>query len=267
MALHTRHDYYGLTTGIATEQIFPSCRLLSRIIGMPIPAYKAIVGRNSFAHESGIHQDGMLKNRQTYEIMTPESVGRSGTDIVLGKHSGRNALSAKVKELGFVLTDEQLGQVFEAVKRLADKKQEIFDQDVESLILEQVFRIPDKYALKTLSVLAGNTGMPPTAAVIMDIDGEEKRLSGFGTGPVDAVFNTLSALVGRKPKLLEYAVNAVTGGTDAQGQVTVRLEEDGHMTVGRGTDEDIIVASAKAFLNALNRLAKKREEKREWVTL
>ncbi len=266
MALRVRQDRYDLSTNIDTEQLYPSCRLLSRIIGMPIPPYKAIVGRNAFAHESGIHQDGMLKNRQTYEIMTPQSIGRTGTDIVLGKHSGRNALTAKLTELGFKLSDEQTAVVFDAVKRLADKKKQIFDEDVEALVLEEIFRIPDKFALKTLSVLAGNMGVPPTAAVILLVDGEEKKLSGFGMGPVDAVFNTISELVGQKPKLLEYLVSAVTGGTDAQGEVTVRIELSGQNAVGRGSDGDIIVASAKAYLNALNRLAKK-EEKKEWAVL
>ncbi|EPR42666.1 2-isopropylmalate synthase [Desulfovibrio sp. X2] len=266
MALNVRQPFFELETGIETEQLYPSCRLLSRIIGMPIPPYKAIVGRNAFAHESGIHQAGMLKNRQTYEIMTPQSIGRSGTDIVLGKHSGRTALTAKLKELGFNLNDEQTATVFEAVKRLADKKKKIFDEDVEALVLEEIFRIPDKYALRTLSVLAGNTGVPPTAAVVMEVDGEEKKLSGFGMGPVDAVFHTISEIVGQKPRLLEYLVSAVTGGTDAQGEVTVRMELAGKNAVGRGSDGDIIVASAKAYLNALNRLAKK-EEKREWAVL
>lgn len=266
MALRVRHDLYGLETGIHTEQLYPSCRLLSRIIGMPIPPYKAIVGRNAFAHESGIHQDGMLKHRQTYEIMTPQSIGRSGTDIVLGKHSGRNALTAKLKELGFSLSDEQTVTVFNAVKRLADKKKQIFDEDVEALVLEEIYRIPDKHALKALSVLSGNMGVPPTAAVVMETDGQEKKLSGFGMGPVDAVFNTISEIVGVKPRLLEYLVSAVTGGTDAQGEVTVRIELNGQSAVGRSSDGDIIVASAKAYLNALNRLAKK-EEKKEWAVL
>jgi len=262
MNLATRADLYGLETGIRQEQIYPSCRLLSRIIGQPIPPYKAITGGNAFAHESGIHQDGVLKHRQTYEIMTPESIGRSGTDMVLGKHSGRAALAAKVKELGFgTLNEEQVGLVFEAMKRLADKKMKIFDEDVEALILEEVYRIPDHYGLVRITVLAGDTSMPPTAAVKMIVDGDERQLSGFGVGPVDAVFNTIAGIIGRKPNLLEYAVSAITGGTDAQGEVTVKIEENGLTSVGRGSDGDIIVASAKAYINALNRLAKKGEER------
>jgi 2-isopropylmalate synthase len=266
MALQTRPDLYRLDTGIDTEQIYPSCRLLSRVIGQPISPYAPIVGGNAFAHESGIHQDGMLKSRLTYEIMTPESIGRAGTDMVLGKHSGRHALFAKLEQLGFRLDDEQKAQVFDAVKRLADRKKQIFDEDVEALVLEEIYRIPDKYALNYMSVLSGNIEMSPTAAVSLFVDGKEQRLSGFGVGPVDAVFNTIADLVGRKPKLMEYRVTAITGGTDAQGEVTVRLKDNEAAAVGRGSDEDIIVASAKAYLNALNRLAKKSED-RQCATL
>lgn len=266
MNLATRADLYKLETGVKTEQLYPSCRLLSRIIGQPIPPYKPVIGGNAFAHESGIHQDGMLKNRQTYEIMTPESIGRSGTDMVLGKHSGRAALTSKVKELGFSLSEEQINLVFDAVKRLADKKKKIFAEDVEAVILEEIYRIPDHYGLLNLTVLSGDTNIAPTAAVKMIVDGEERQLSGFGVGPVDAVFNTIASIIGRKPSLLEYAVSAITGGTDAQGEVTVKIEENGHASVGRGSDGDIIVASAKAYINALNRLAKKGED-RTCVTL
>ncbi len=260
MALHTRSGYYQLENRIATEQIFPSCRLLSMIIGQPIPPYKAIVGANAFAHESGIHQDGMLKNRETYEIMTPASVGRMKTDIVLGKHSGRNAIKTKVEELGHKLTDDQIQIVFEAIKRLADKKEKVYDEDIEALIHEEVFRIPDKYRLKHLSVQASDVGVPPSAAVVMDVAEEEKCHTTFGVGPIDAVFNSIAQIVGRTPTLKRYTVNAITGGSDAQGEVTVRLEENGTESVGRGSAPDIIVASARAYLNALNRLAKKEKE-------
>lgn len=259
MALNVRQDYYGLQTGVETTQLYPSCRLLSMIIGQPIPPYKAITGTNAFAHESGIHQDGMLKNRQTYEIMTPDSIGKSSSDIVIGKHSGRHALKNKLDELGYKLSEEYLGQVFEAVKELADKKKQVFIEDVEAVVLEQVYRIPDKFKLKYLSSLSGNMAIP-TAALKMEVRGEEKLLSGFGVGPIDAVFNTIDELVQRKPKLMRYSVNAITGGTDAQGEVTVRLEENSTTSVGRASDPDIIVASAKAYINALNRLAKKESD-------
>ena len=259
MALNVRKDYYNLETGVDTAQIYPSCRLLSMIIGQPIPPYKAITGANAFAHESGIHQDGMLKNRQTYEIMTPDSIGKSSSDIVIGKHSGRHALKSKLDELGYRLTEEQLTQVFQAVKNLADIKKQVFMEDVEAVVLEEVYRIPDKFKLMYLSSMSGNMAIP-TAALKMEVKGEEKLLSGFGVGPIDAVFNTIDTLVQRKPRLTRYSVNAITGGTDAQGEVTVRLEENSITSVGRASDPDIIVASAKAYINALNRLAKKESD-------
>ncbi len=259
MNLHTRPAYFELESNIKSEQLFPTCRLLSMIIGAPIPPYKAIVGANAFAHESGIHQDGMLKDRRTYEIMTPESVGRMQTELVLGKHSGRAALDTKCKELGFTLDDEQLATVFEAIKKLADKKEQIFDEDVEAVILEEVFRIPDKYKLINMTAVAGID--PPSAALVMEIDGQEIRQATFGVGPVDAVFNAINTAVGKQPALDRYQVNAVTHGTDAQGEVMVRLCMDGHSAVGRSADGDVIVAGAKAYLNALNRLAKKEEER------
>jgi 2-isopropylmalate synthase len=261
MALRTRPNYYNLDTGVASEQIYPSCRLLSRIIGMPIPPYQAIIGRNAFAHESGIHQHGMLKDRRTYEIMTPQSIGRSGTEMVLGKHSGRHALKSKVEQLNYRLTDEQIDVVFAAVKELADRKKQIYDDDVESLILENVFRIPDKYRLKYLTVLAGNIEMSPSANVLMEIDGKEAKISSFGVGPVDAAFQAISDLTGKRPELDSYLVNAITGGADAQGEVTVRIREGEKTSVGRGSHDDIIVASALAYINALNRMAKKEEER------
>ena len=266
MALKTRACLYNLETGVKGEQIYPSSRLLSMIIGQPIPPYKPIIGGNAFAHESGIHQAGVLKCPETYEIMTPQSVGRAGNEMVLGKHSGRNAVKARLEELGFALTEEQVSQITEAVKQLADKKKNIFSEDLEALVLEDIYRLPDKYKLRKLSVLSGNMGVSPVAAVVLEVDGQEEKLSSFGVGPIDAVFNTISQLTSRSPVLKQYAVNAVTSGTDAQAEVTVRLEEGGHKSVGRGSDADVIVASAKAYVNALNRLAKKEEE-RECATL
>ena len=257
MALNVRKDYYGLVTDIKTEQLLHTCRLLSMLIGQPIPANKAIVGANAFAHESGIHQDGVLKNPETYEIMTPESIGRTKTDLVLGKHSGRSAVKTKLEELGYNLDEEQLVVVVEALKKLADRKEKIYDEDVEALVLEEVYRLPDLYRLEEMSVQCATSGVPPTAAVIMQVQGETKRYASFGAGPVDAVFNTISNIIGRSPKLTRYAVNAITSGTDAQGEVTVRMEEGNNAAVGRGADPDILVASAKAYINAMNRLAKK----------
>ncbi len=230
------------------------------IIGMPIPAYKAVIGGNAFAHEAGIHQHGILQNRLTYEIMTPESIGRPPSELVLGKHSGRHACKQQLENLGYRLTPEQLDQVFKAVKNLADKKKQIFLEDLEALVLEEVFRIPDKYKLKYLCSISGNMAIP-TATLKMEVDGTDEQISEFGVGPVDAVFNAISKLIGRHPKLLKFSINAITGGTDAQGEVTVKLEEGNKTAIGRGSDPDIIVASAKAYINALNRLARKQEEK------
>lgn len=262
MALEVRGDYYGMTTNVVQQQIFPSCRLLSRILGLPIPPNKPVVGGNAFSHASGIHQAGMLKNPLTYEIMTPEAIGRSGADIVLGKHSGRTAFRQQLRDLGYRLDDLQLDCVFEATKRLADRKKNIFIEDVEAVVLEEIYRIPDKYRLKYLSVLAGNRAIP-TAALEMEIDGQMHKLADFGTGPIDAMFGTIRKLVGRQPELLDYSVNAISGGSDAQGEVMVRLEENGRTAVGRSADADIIVSSAKAYINALNRLAKKETDQIE----
>ncbi|BBD08276.1 2-isopropylmalate synthase [Desulfovibrio ferrophilus] len=260
MNIRTRPQHYPFETNIATEQLYPANRLLARIIGRPIPPTKAITGDNAFAHESGIHQDGVLKHRQTYEIMTPESVGRAGNDMVLGKHSGRHAIGQKVAEMGYRLSDGDVELVANAVKRLADIKKNIYDEDLEAIVLEEVFRIPDKYRLKHLHIQSGNMDIPPTAAVVMDVDGEEHKMTTFGVGPVDAVFNTISEIIGQKPVLEQYLVNAITGGTDAQGEVTVKIRAGERTAVGRGSDPDIIFASAKAFLNAMNRLAKSVEE-------
>lgn len=260
MGLHTRSDVYGLETGIRTEQLYPSCRLLSLIIGRPIPPNKAVVGGNAFAHESGIHQDGMLKNRETYEIMTPQSIGKTTTDLVIGKHSGRNAVRTRLEELGYRLEEEQTNVIFEAVKALADKKAVVHDEDLEALVFSEVYRIPDRYRLVNVSVQTAMAGMPPTAAVVLQASDEEMRRAGFGTGPIDATFNVISQLVSRAPDLEQFSINAITGGTDAQGEVTVRIREGKYNATGRGSDPDIIVASAKAYIDALNRLDHKEQE-------
>lgn len=261
MALHVRKDYYGLIDNIKTEQLYPTCRLLSIIIGQPIPNNKAITGANAFAHESGIHQDGMIKHRETYEIMTPQSVGKTASTLVIGKHSGRNAVRGKFESLGYSLDDSQLDQIFEAVKQLADRKKHLQDEDLMALVQQEIYRIPDRLKLRHVSVQSSDAGgVPPTAAVLMDVDGQEKSGAGFGVGPIDALFNVISDIVGREPQLEQYAINAVTGGMDALGEVTVRLAENGISVVGRGNHPDIFVASARAFVDALNNLAKREEE-------
>ena len=261
MNLAVRKDYYGLESNIVSTQLYPSCRLLSMTIGQPIPHNKAIIGANAFAHESGIHQDGMLKNRQTYEIMTPQSVGRDSTNLVIGKHSGRNAVRSKFESMGYKLDDEQLQTIFEAVKDLSDRKKKLYDEDLMALVQDKLYRMPDSYRLSHVSVSSSDAGgVPPTAAVLMDVDGIEKSHAGFGVGPIDAVFNVIADMVGRQPELEQYSVNAITGGTDAMGEVTVRIAENGFSAIGRGAHPHIIVASAKAYVNALNHLVQAEKE-------
>ncbi|MBQ9536972.1 MAG: 2-isopropylmalate synthase [Desulfovibrionaceae bacterium] len=261
MALQVRKDFYGLSHNITTEKLYPTCRLLSMIIGRPIPLNKAIIGANAFAHESGIHQDGMLKNRETYEIMTPQSVGRTQTHLIIGKHSGRNAVQQKFESLGYHLTSEQLNEIFTAVKDLADRKKTLHDEDLMALVQQEIYRIPDRIRLRHVSVHSSDTGgMPPVAAVLMDVNGIEKNGAGFGVGPIDALFNVISDLVERTPELEQYAINAVTGGMDALGEVTVRIRDKGLSAIGRGTHPDIFVASARAYVDALNNLVKREEE-------
>ena len=261
MALRTRKDIYGgIDTGIVSEQLYPSCRLLAHIIGRPISATKPVVGGNAFAHEAGIHQDGMLKNRQTYEILTPESVGRKQTDLVIGKHSGRNAVRTRLEQLGYTLNEDQLNDVFKAVKDLADKKASVYDEDLVALVVSEVYRIPDRYRLINLSVQTAMSGMPATAAVELKVGDDLVRKASFGVGPVDAVFNVISKLVGRTPDLEEFSISSITGGTDAIGEVTVRLKEGRLTAVGRSSNPDVMVASAKAYVDALNRLDHKDQE-------
>ncbi|MCK5235837.1 MAG: 2-isopropylmalate synthase, partial [Deltaproteobacteria bacterium] len=213
---------------------------------------------------SGIHQDGLLKEKTTYEIMSPESVGISKSTLVMGKHSGRHAFRSRLSELGYELGDEDLNKAFERFKALADKKKEVFDEDIEAIVQDEVLRIdvPDRFSLTELAVSSG-TGTEPEANITMEVDGKKIEKSGKGDGPVDAVFNLISTITETKSKLLRYSVNAITGGTDALGEVTVRLSEAGHIVLGQGAHTDIIIASAKAYINALNRLELKKKEKKE----
>ncbi|MDP2724965.1 MAG: 2-isopropylmalate synthase, partial [Syntrophales bacterium] len=253
MALVTRKDIFRCHTGIRTERIYQSSRLLTAITGIQVQPNKAIVGANAFAHESGIHQDGLIKEKTTYEIMLPQSVGISGTQLVLGKHSGRHAIADHMKKMGYILSREEVSRIFVRFKELADVKKEIFDEDLESLISEEVFRVEDKYKLVYLNVVSGSAVIP-TATMQMEIDGEIIQDAGFGIGPVDATFAAIRKITKTNYFLQKYAVNAVTGGADAQGEVDVQLKYDDHTVVGRGAHPDIMVASAKAYINALNRL-------------
>ena len=264
MILKTRKDLLGLETSIVSEQIYPASRLISGITGMAVQPNKAIVGDNAFAHESGIHQDGLLKDKTTYEIMTPESVGLSRSTLILGKHSGRHAFKTRLHELGYDISGENLDKAFERFKALADKKKEVFDEDIEAIVQDEVLRIdlPERYRLVSLKVESG-TEIAPSAVVQMEVNGSVVTEKGGGDGPVDAVYNVISKITDTRSRLLKYSVNAITGGTDAQGEVSVRLQEDGHTVLGQGSHTDIIVASAKAYINALNRLEYKKKENRE----
>ena len=223
------------------------------ITGIVVQPNKAIVGANAFAHEAGIHQDGILKNRMTYEIMEPATIGLTSNRLVLGKHSGRHAFRQKLNEMGYDLTNEELDILFVKMKELADKRKELVDEDIEALIAEEILRIPDVIKLLYLNVVSGTVTIP-TATVRLLIDGKEVQSSGFGVGPIDAAFETIAKMTGTKSKLLRFSVNSITGGMDAQGEVTVRLQEDNLITLGKGTDPDIITASAKAYVYGLNRL-------------
>ena len=254
MNLATRKDFYQAATVINTKEIIRTSRLVTRITGIPVQPNKAIVGANAFAHESGIHQDGLLKEKMTYEIIRPEDVGLNRAELVLGKHSGRHAFKARLSELGYSLTDEEVETAFGKFKRLADQKKNIFDEDIEALISEEISKIPEIYSLLDLSISSG-MNVSPTASLKMKINGAVVETVEHGDGPVDAAYKAIAGLTQTKSNLLKFEVKGITGGTDALGEVTVSLEEDGRTVRGNGADTDIIVAAAKAYITALNKLA------------
>jgi 2-isopropylmalate synthase len=257
MALKTRPDVMPYATGVKSEYITRASRLVSTITGFVVQPNKAVVGANAFAHESGIHQDGMLKHSGTYEIMTPESVGLNRSTLVMGKHSGRHAFRMKLKELGFEVGDNAATDAFRRFKDLADRKKEIFDEDIVALVDDEVGRAHQRVKFVSLQVVAGSKG-PQTAELELDIDGTVSKVKTSGNGPVDATFNAIKAMVPHAARLQLYQVHAVTEGTDAQAEVTVRLEENGKSVNGQGADPDTLVASARAYLHALNKLFTKR---------
>jgi len=259
MAIRTRNDVLRFHTGIDTTMLMRASKLVSAATSFPVQYNKAIVGRNAFAHESGIHQDGMLKNAQTYEIMTPESVGVKQTSLVMGKHSGRHAFTHKLEELGYELAGNQLEDAFVRFKALADRKKQIFEEDIEALVDEEIATAHDRIKLVSLTVIAGNMG-PQTATLTLDIDTEHVTAQSTGNGPVDAIFKAIRAMVPHDATLELYQVHAVTGGSDAQAEVSVRLSERGRSFTARGADPDTLVASAKAYLGALNKLMSKRNK-------
>ena len=262
MAIKTRNDLFPFETGVKTELISKASKIVSNATGFPVQFNKAIVGKNAFAHESGIHQDGMLKNRETYEIMTPESVGVKKTSLVMGKHSGRHAFKDKLNDLGYTdITDDVIQAAFGKFKILADKKKHIYDEDIialvdDNLILDNKINAIN---LKSLKVYAG-TGEPQKAEMTLDVFGEVKSTSEIGDGPVDAIFKCIKTLYPHDVNLQLYQVHAVTEGTDAQATVSVKIEENGKTTVGQAADTDTLVASANAYLNSLNKMLIKREK-------
>ncbi|MEP0564029.1 MAG: 2-isopropylmalate synthase [Paracoccaceae bacterium] len=260
MAMKVRGDIMPYTTGIDTTKLMHISRRVATVSGFAVKYNKAIVGKNAFAHESGIHQDGMLKNAETFEIMRPEDVGLSETNIVMGKHSGRAALRSKLEELGYELGDNQLKDVFVRFKSLADRKKEVFEDDLIALMRDQeTGEEYDHIQVKFLRVICG-TEAPQSADLILEIDGKEHRTTAQGDGPVDATFNAVTQLFPHDAQLQLYQVHAVTEGTDAQATVSVRMEEDGRIATGQSADTDTVVASAKAYVNALNRLLVRREK-------
>ncbi len=258
MALRTRPEFFeGADTGIHAVEIYPSSKLLTQIIGIQVPPNKAIVGDNAFAHEAGIHQHGVLENKLTYEIMTPESVGRGSSELVLGKHSGRHAFAERVRDLGFDPQELEFEKIFKQFKALADKKKTIYNEDIEALVTDQMLHGDQEHIkLENLSVTCG-TFATPTATVELRVGDEKRKTASMGDGPVDAVFKAIAELTETKARVLRYQVNAITSGMDAQGEVIVTLEEDERRVIGQGAHTDIVVASGKAYIHALNKLAQR----------
>jgi len=255
MAFRTRPDVYSnLDTRIRAPEIYPSSRMLATIIGVSVPPNKAIVGDNAFAHEAGIHQDGVLKAAITYEIMTPQSIGRPSNELVLGKHSGRHAFGDRLRELGFEIEGEDFQAAFRRFKDLADKKKTIYNEDLEAIVADSVIGLEQRFEFVDLSILSG-TFAQPTATLAIRVDGETQKATATGIGPVDAIFKAIAELCTTKSELERFQVNAVTGGMDALGEVSVTLGEDGRRVIGHGAHPDIMVASAKAYLHALNKLS------------
>ena len=265
MAIHTRRDRYPFHTGIDTTQIYKSSRMVSSYTGLFVQANKAIVGANAFAHESGIHQDGILKERTTYEILDARTVGLGQSTLVLGKHSGRHAFKDRLAELGYDLSPEDLTLAFMRFKELADKKKEVTDRDIEAIVADEV-RVPTEiYRLEQVQVSCGDHSMPTASVRIVGPDGQVLSDAALGTGPVDAVYQAINRVIQVPNRLTEFSVKSVTAGIDAVGEVTIRVEGDGRAFTGRGASTDIVVASAKAYMYALNKLLAARKERAEAI--
>ena len=252
MALRRRREILPYNNNVKTEHIYAASRLLSTITGIVVQPNKAVVGANAFAHEAGIHQHGVLMDKETYEIMTPESIGLNANKLVLGKHSGRHAFVARLHDLGYDLAKEDIEKAFIRFKALADKKKEIFDEDLDAIVADEIIRAPEFVKLLQMNVSSGSFAAP-TATVELEINGKIKKTAVMGDGPVDATFKAIKKLTRMNPYLVNFSVGSITGGTDALGECTVRLEHQGHEVLGQGAHSDIIVASAKAYINALNK--------------
>jgi 2-isopropylmalate synthase len=261
MALRTRGDYFGLTTNINTKLLYPTSRKVSHVTGLQVQRNKAIVGQNAFAHEAGIHQDGMLKHASTYEIMRPEEVGIARTDLVLGKHSGRHALKQRVVELGYHLSDDQLNNLFEQFKTLADRKKDIYDADIEALCETQIHAVPALWVLEAFTCNAGSGTIHSAAVCLWHQDGTIHRDASIGDGPVDALFKAIERITGIEPTLRDYRVQSVTVGEDAQGEAHIEAEYRGRVVTGRAVSTDIIEASALAFVQVINRLSTRQQSR------
>jgi len=254
MAIKTRQDFFNLETNINTEQIYKTSRLVSELTGFPVQPNKAIVGSNAFRHSSGLHIDGIIKMPATFEIIDPKKVGIPSSSLVLGKTSGRHAFKERLAELGYNFGEEEFNRAFAAFKELADKKKEVTDKDIESLVAEELRTVSEQYHLDRIQVTCGDRGIPTAAVSLTDPDGNVLADAALGTGPVDAVYKAINRIIGVTNKLTEFSVKSITEGIDAVGEVLIRIESDGITYIGRGADTDIIVASAKAYMNALNRL-------------
>jgi 2-isopropylmalate synthase len=263
MALRTRADYYKIGTKIDATKLYPASRMVSSLTGLVVQRNKAIVGQNAFAHESGIHQDGVLKFRETYEIMDPAHVGINRNELVLGKHSGRAAFKDRIVQLGYRLSDEQIEAAFARFKALADRKKEVFDEDIEALVDEQLEVTRGVWELVSLQVTAGSTAVPTATVTLRDTNGEHVTDASVGDGPVDAIYSAITRLTGVKMNLLDYRIRSVTRGKEAQGEVSIEAEHNDAKVHGRGLSTDILEASARAYLHAINRLRSQETRKRE----
>ena len=259
MAIKTRKDFFDCETGIKTTEIYKTSRLVSNLTGLLVQPNKAVVGANAFAHEAGIHQAGVLRARETYEIMSPLDIGLTESRLVLGKHSGRHAFADKLKDMGYDLTEDNLEKAFKRFKELADKKKEVSERDLEIIVSEEIYVVPETYAIESIDVKSG-THIKPTAEVKLVLKDKVFSETSEGTGPVDAVYKAIEKITRLHPTLVDYTIQAITGGTDAQGEVTVRIKDNSRIFVGHGASTDIIIASAKAYLSAINRLLFARAE-------